>query len=139
MAVHLICAWAVYALIGAQAPDEPSLARIKAALQKPAPRLVITAPKADFRVNIDAIRPFADMFELPVWVTPPPDLAAPRIAGNGRVAQLGSVDPGVIAHSISNAVRSRRAHAEVISAIIDYCAAHRDEPGAAGICGGPPR
>ena len=139
MTVHLICAWAVYALIGAQAPDEPSLARIKSALQKPAPKLVIAVPKADFKVNIDAIRPFADMFELPVWVTPPQDLSAPRIAGNGRVAQLGTVDPGVIAHSISNAVRTRRAHAEVISAIIDYCAAHRDEPGAAGICGGPPR
>ena len=139
MAVQVICAWAVYALIGAQAPDEPSLARIKLALQKPAPKLIIAVPKADFTVNIDAIRPFADMFELPVWVTPAQDLSAPRISGNGRVAQLLSVDPGVVAHSISNAIRSRRAHAEVISAIVDYCAVHRDEPGAAGICGGPPR
>jgi hypothetical protein len=129
----------VCALIGAQAPDEASLARIKAALQKPAPKLVIAAPKADFRVNIDAIRPFADIFELPPWVTPPSGFDAPRVNGNGRVAELVGVDPGVIAHSISKAIRTRNAHAEVVQAIIEYCAAHRDEPGAAGVCGGPPR
>ena len=139
MAVHVICVWAVYLLIGAQAPDAQSLARIQAALQKPAPRLVITVPKTDFRVNIDAIRPFADLFELPPWVTPPKDHEAPRIAGNGRVAQFGSIDPGVIANSISTAVRTRKAHAEVVQALVEYCNAHRDEPGAAGICGGPPR
>ncbi len=132
---------AISALLAAQAPpDEPSLARIKAALAKPAPRLVIPPPKADFRVNIDAIRPFADLFELPPWVTPPSDLAAPR-AGCARpcVAQFGSVDPGVIGHAISKAIRTRRAHAEVVEALVEYCAVHRDEPGAAGICGGPPR
>lgn len=128
------------ALLGAQAaPDEASLARIKAALQKPAPKLVIPPPKADFRVNIDAIRPFADLFELPPWVTPPPEHQAPAISGNGRMAQFGNVDPGAIGHAISNAIRTRRAHAEVVEALVQYCAAHRDEPGAAGICGGPPR
>ena len=46
------------ALVGAQAaPDAASLARIKAALQRPAPKLVINPPRADFRVNIEAIRP----------------------------------------------------------------------------------
>jgi hypothetical protein len=129
--------WAMCALLGAQ--DDASFARIKSALQKPAPKLVIEAPTPDFKVNIDAIRPFADIFELPPWVTPPQSPAAPRIAGNGRVAQLAGVDPGVIAHSISQAVRTRRAHSEVVEAIREYCAVHRDEPGAAGICGGPPR
>ncbi len=138
--MHLIYVWAVYALIGAQAPDNASLARIKAALQKPAPKLVIVAPKADFRVNIDAIRPFADIFELPPWVTPQPDNAAPHVScARPCVAQFASVDPGVIGHAISKAIRTRRAHAEVVEALVEYCAAHRDEPGAAGICGGPPR
>ena len=127
------------ALLAAQISDGTSLERIKSALQKPAPKLVIEVPKADFKVNIDAIRPFADIFELPPWVTPPEDFEAPRVGGNGRVAQLVSADPGVIAHSISKAIRTRRAHSEVIEAIKDYCAAHRGEPGAAGICGGPPR
>jgi hypothetical protein len=141
MAVGVIHVWMVYVLIGAQAPDEASLARIKSALQKPAPKLVITAPppEADFRVNIDAIRPFADLFELPPWITPQDGPVAPRVAGNGRGAQLFSMDPGIVAHSLSNAVRSRRSHAEVIQAIVEYCRTHRDEPGAAGICGGPPR
>ena len=131
--------WVVAVLIGAQLVDDPSIARIKSALQKPAPTLVIDVPKADYRVNVDAIRPFAGIFELPPWVTPPDEFAAPRIAGNGRVAQLGGVDPGVIGHAISKAIRTRKAHAEVIQAITEYCAAHRDEPGASGICGGPPR
>ena len=139
MDVSAVALWVMFVLVGAQAPDAASLARIRAALQKPAPKLIIAVPKADFRVNIEAIRPFADIFELPPWVTPPDDHEAPRIAGNGRVAQFGGIDPGVIAHSISRSIRSRRAHAEVIDAIRDYCAAHRDEPGAAGICGGTPR
>jgi hypothetical protein len=136
-----VCLWLVSALIGAQALDEASLARIKAGLLKPAPRLVIDVPKADYRVNIDAIRPFADIFELPPWVTPPGDFDAPkstRAAHDGTIVGVG-VDPGVIAHSISKAIRQRRAHAEVIEAIRDYCVLHRDEPGAVGICGGPPR
>jgi hypothetical protein len=129
------------ALLGAQAtPDDASLARIKAALQKPAPKLVIAPPKADFRVNIDAIRPFADLFELPPWVTPASGLAAPHVdCARPCVAQFGGVDPGAVGHAISKAIRTRRAHAEVVEALIEYCTAHRDEPGAAGICGGPPR
>ena len=130
---------AICALLGAQTTDEALLARIRSALQKPGPTLVIEPPKADFRLNIDAIRPFADIFELPPWVTPPQGLEAPRVSGNGRVAQFASVDPGVVAHSISGAIRRRRAHAEVVQAIVEYCNAHRNEPGAFEICGGPPR
>jgi hypothetical protein len=135
-------------LIGAQLPvfshdlnDAASIARIKAALEKPAPTLVIELPKADFRVNIEVIRPFADIFALPPWVTPPGEFDAPktnRAAHDGTIVGVG-IDPGVVAHSISRAVRQRRAHAEVIEAIVEYCRLHREEPGAAGICGGPPR
>lgn len=134
----------VCSLLGAQAPatnDAASVARIKAALQKPAPKLVINPPKADFRVNIDAIRPFADIFALPPWVTPTSGYEAPKTNRDPHDATIVGVgvDPGLVAHAISRAVRERRAHAEVIEAIIEYCRAHRDEPGAAGICGGPPR
>jgi len=146
MAVGVTALLAMCAQLAAQPPDAVALVRIKRALEKP-PVLNLTLPKTDYYVNVEAIRPFADIFELPPWVTPPQEHAAPRIAGKGRVAQFGgggaagggSIDPGVIAHSISKAVRTRRAHAEVVSAIVEYCAAHRDEPGAAGICGGPPR
>ena len=138
-------AWVFCALIGAQASpgvvDAASLARIKAALQKPAPRLVIDVPKADFRVNIDAVRPFADIFELPPWVTPPSGYDAPRTnrdPHDGTVVGF-SFDPGSVARSVVESVRNRRSHKEVMEAIVQYCATHRDEPGAAGICGGPPR
>ena len=129
------------ALLAAQLYDQASLARIRAALQKPAPTLKLDVPKADFRVNIDAIRPFADLFELPPWVTPPTGYEAPKTRRDPHDATVVGVgvDPFAVGHSISEAVRSRRAHKEVIEAIVQYCQAHRDEPGAAGICGGPPR
>jgi len=139
------CLLAVWALIGgAQAPpvtDAAALARIKAALERPVPKLVLDLPKADFRVNIDAVRPFADIFELPPWVTPPSPYDAPktgRSPHDGTIVGVG-FDPYAAAHSISRAVRTRQAHKEVMEAIAQYCAVHRDEPGAAGICGGPPR
>lgn len=141
VAVTLV--WVVCALIGAQAQqvDDASLARIKAALQRPAPRLVIEVPKADFRVNIEVIRPFADIFELPPWVTRPSGYEAPRTTRDPHDATIVGVgvDPGAVGRSIARAFRERQAHKEVIEAIIQYCATHRDEPGAAGICGGPPR
>jgi hypothetical protein len=142
--VPVTIVWALCALMGAQAApavNDPSFARIKAALQRPAPRLIITAPKADFRVNIEAIRPFADLFELPPWVTPPSGYDAPKTNRDPHDATVVglSFDPGSVVHSIAENLRERRSHKEVIEAIIQYCASHRDEPGAAGICGGPPR
>jgi hypothetical protein len=139
--VGLLTFWAACELLAAQLPSDASLARITSALQKPAPTLVLTAPKADFRVNIDAIRPFADLFVLPPWVTPPGDFDAPKTNRDPHSAVIvgAGIDPGVVARSISRAIRQRRAHSEVVEAIVEYCAAHRDEPGAAGICGGPPR
>jgi hypothetical protein len=137
-----VSAWIVVcALIGGQAPDAASLARIKAALAKPPPKLIIVVPPADFRVNIEAVTPFADLFEVPVWVTPIGPYDAPKTGRDphdGTIVGV-SMDPGVIAHSIANSIKSRRAHSEVMEAIADYCAVHRDEPGAAGICGGAPR
>ncbi len=136
--------WLLSALIGAQAaaaPDAASLARIKAALQRPAPRLIVEVPKADYRVNVDAILPFADLFALPPWITPPSSLDAPKTRRDPHDATVASVsvDPYAVGRAIANAFRSSRAHAEVMEAITEYCRLHRDEPGAAGICGGPPR
>jgi hypothetical protein len=129
----------VTAVPAAQKIDDASLARIRRALEQPPPRLDLSVPRADFRTGVEVRHPFADLFDLPPWITPPTGVEAPRISGNGRVAQLGSIDPGAIGHSIANKIRARKAHAEVIQAITEYCAAHRDEPGAAGICGGTPR
>lgn len=117
-------------------PDADSFERIREALLKPPSRLSLELLKADFSIYIEQRRPLQDIFERPPWVTVPPEFAAPgavsRVAG-------GSIDPGIIAHSVSRAVRARQAREEVRRAIAEYCVAHRDEPGAAAICGEPPR
>jgi hypothetical protein len=101
------------------------------------PHLDLTfLPKTDFTVYVEATRPLQDIFVLPPWVTPPLEFAAP--AASSRTAG-GGVDPGAIGHAISKAVRTRSAKREVMDAIVEYCKAHRDEPGAFEICGGPPR
>jgi hypothetical protein len=127
----------------AQVISEESLARIRDGLQKPPSPFTLQISNADFSVFIEGRRPLADVFELPPWVTVPDELAAPKI-GTGGVNDValahqstlggGSIDPGVIGHAISRSIRTRAARAEVKRAIAEYCAAHRDEPGADKIC-----
>jgi hypothetical protein len=126
---------------GQQVPDGDSLDRVRERLQKP-PSLTLELPAADFSIYIEQRRPLQDIFERPPWVPVPPDFAPPpgsnRDAHNATVVGM-SIDPGVVAHSISRAVRTRQARGEVRQAIEEYCIAHRAEPGANEICGGPPR
>lgn len=131
------------AAAAAQQVSDESLARVRDALQKPPSQFTLQMPKADFSVFIEGRRPLADVFDSPPWVTVPDELAAPKI-GTGGVNDVGlahqstvvggSIDPGVIGHAVSRAVRTRAARAEVKRAIAEYCSAHRDEPGADKIC-----
>jgi hypothetical protein len=124
-----------------QLPDAQSLDRIRERLQKP-PGLSLELPPADFTVHIEQRRPMQDIFDRPPWVSPPPEFPAPpgsnRDAHDSTVASV-SFDPYALAHSISRTIRARQAGDEVRRAIAEYCSAHRDEPGAQAICGGPPR
>jgi hypothetical protein len=124
-------------LTWAQEPDDDSVQRIREALQKPA-RLSLTRPRADFSVHIEQRRPLQDIFDRPVWVTIPPEFAPPpgsnRDPHDATIASV-SIDPGVVAQSISRAVRTRQARDEVRRTITEYCYLHRYEPGAAAICG----
>jgi hypothetical protein len=119
-----------------------SFERIRNALQKPPSRLSLELPEADFSVYIEQRRPLQDIFDRPPWVSPPPEFPPPP--GSGRDGHDGTV-AGVsfdwleAARAISRAIRTRQAHGEVQRSIAEYCVAHRDEPGAAAICGGPPR
>ncbi len=59
-----------------------SIERVRAALLKPAPRLVVENRQPDFRIHVEERRPFDDLFEIPLWETPvvvsqPPSLLAP--------------------------------------------------------------
>jgi hypothetical protein len=127
----------------AQDVSDESLAKVREGLQKAPSPFTLRMPKADFSVFTEGRRPLADVFEPPPWVTVPDEFAAPKI-GTGGVNDVGlahqstivggSIDPGVIGHAISRSVRTRAARGEVKRAIADYCAAHRDEPGADKIC-----
>jgi hypothetical protein len=137
------------AATAAQVSDD-SLARVRERLQQPPSKLVLDLLKADFAVYIEGRRPLQDVFARPPWVPVPDEFAAPKIPGAGGLVDpalpwqpmagtVGSVDYVAAAHAISRSIRTRAARAEVKRAIAEYCSAHRDEPGADRICGGPPR
>jgi hypothetical protein len=128
---------------GAQVVSDDTLARVREKLQQPASTLVLDLRPANYTVYIEGRRPLADVFETPPWVPVPDELAAPKIGTGGvndvalahqSTAAGGSIDPGVVGHAISRAIRTRAARAEVKRSIAEYCSAHRDEPGADQIC-----
>jgi hypothetical protein len=125
-----------------QLSDGDSSERIREALQKPTSGLSLTLPLADFSVYIEQRRPLQDIFERPPWVSPPAEFPAPpgsdRDAHDSAVVGV-SFDWLAAAHALSRAVRTHLAREEVRQAITEYCVAHRDEPGAYAICGGPAR
>ena len=147
--MRAISLWLTYVLMSfagvaraQQAPADDSFEHIREALQQPSSGLSLELPEADFSVYIEQRRPLQDIFDRPPWVTVPPEFAPPpgsnRDAHNSTAVGV-SFDPVVAAHVISRAVRTRQARAEVRRAVAEYCVAHRDEPGAAAICGGPAR
>jgi hypothetical protein len=139
----VIALWLTVLLTGAAARaqqpspiDNDSFERIREALVRP-PGLSLDLPKVDFRIHIEERRPLQDVFVQPPWVTPPPEFPPPpgsnREAHDATVAG-GSIDPGVVGHAISRAIRTHKARGEVQRAIAAYCVEHRNEPGADAIC-----
>ena len=140
------------ATAAAQDVSEESLARIRERLQQPPPALTLFFPQATFSVYVEGHRPLEDVFARPPWV-PVPDEFAPQKTHGAAVltdpalpvlatpAVGGSIDYVSVAHAVSRSIRTRAARAEVKRAIAEYCAAHREEPGADQICGDlrPPR
>jgi len=128
---------------GVSGVSDETLARVREKLQKRPSALVLDLTTTSYRVYIEGRRPFADVFEPPPWVPVPDELAAPKIGTGGvndvalahqSTAAGGSIDPGVVGHAISRAIRTRAARGEVKRSIAEYCSAHRDEPGADQIC-----
>src|SRR5580765_5050162 len=109
------------------APDR-SLDRMRSVLQKAPLRLTPVEPEATFKIEIHAIHPMHEIFEKPPWQLPP---IYWRIPAMGPSTAFGSmpilnVDLLGIARSVGSARRAsdvRAAHAEVLRAIADYCAA----------------
>jgi len=143
LALAICLAICTTAVVAAQQLSDESLARIRERLQH-LPALAVEFPGADFSIYIEGKRPLEDVFAQPPWVPMPDEFAAPGHFVRGFVnpglavqpqAGGGSVDPGLIAHAISQSIRAHAARGEVKRAIAEYCIAHREEAGADKICG----
>jgi hypothetical protein len=121
------------AIAAPRAQDEApavSVDRVRAALERPPSKLVLTERKPDFKVEVVWHHRFYELFETPPWATPPVGWQPPAIGFN-----LLSVFQSIA--NAKHASDERAAHDEVQRAIADYCAAQPDAFSAARICGSP--
>lgn len=130
----LATAGAIAVLRAQDAAPAVSVDRVRAALERPPSKLVLTERKPDFKVEVVWHHRFYELFETPPWATPPVGWQPPAVGFN-LLSVLQS-----IAKSASDAKRAsdqRAAHEEVERAIADYCAAQPEAFSAARICGSP--
>jgi hypothetical protein len=118
-AVAALVASTVVGVAAQTAPDD-DLARVRAALEKPASKLTLQPRTPDFRVNIEKRRPMQDIFDVPPWATDPVGWQPPGIGFD----LLSAVR--YVAHNIAEVKRARDlrlAREEVGRAVADFCAA----------------
>ena len=119
----------------AQQPAAGSVERVRAALEKPTPQLMLADRKPDFTVRIEARHPFHEVFESPPWALPHVEWRPPAVGFD-----LLSV-VRYVAKSVADAKHrhdERLAHEEVQGAIADYCAARPDAGAAVQSCATSP-
>lgn len=120
----------------AQQPATGSVARVRAALEKPAPRLMLTDRKPDFTLRIEARHPLHEVFESPPWALPHVGWRPPPV-GFDLLSVVRSV-----AKSVADAKRGHDEHLardEVQRAIEDYCSAQPNAGADLQICAIAPR
>jgi len=101
-------------------PTADTLARVRAALARPASKLTLTDRTPDFTVHVEARRPMQDIFDVPPWATGPVGWQPPGI-GFDLLSLVRYVAKGA-----SDAKRGhdlRLAREEMQRSIADYCAA----------------
>jgi hypothetical protein len=121
------------AVTSAQQPNIVSIQRIRAALLKPPPKLIPVYRQPDFSVHIRERGPFDDLFEVPLWDTPPTFTMAPSMLApiegvpksTPALFQIG-VDPGGLVRSATKKAQARSARAQTERAIVQYCGAQPD-------------
>ena len=109
---------------------------MRAALEKPAPRLILTDRKPDFTLHIEARHPLHEVFESPPWALPHVGWTPPAVGFD-----LLSI-VRYVAKSVADAKRGHDEHLardEVQRAIVDYCAAQPDAGTDLQICAIAPR
>jgi hypothetical protein len=118
-----------------------SLERIRAALLKPAPRLIVENRQPDFKIHVQERRPFDDLFEIPLWETPvvvsqPASLLAPIEGVPHATPALiqTTMDPTRFARSAAKSAREKSTRTQVERAIVQYCAAQPDAGSSIPLC-----
>jgi hypothetical protein len=125
----------------AQQPAYLSIERVRAALLKPPPRLIVENRQPDFRIHVEERRPFDDLFEIPLWETPvlvqqPPSLLAPIEGVPHATPALiqTTMDPTRFARSAAKSAREKSTRTQVERAIAQYCAAQPDAGASIPLC-----
>jgi hypothetical protein len=118
-----------------------SVERIRAALQRPSSRLAVEYRQPDFSIHIRERRPMEDLFETPLWDTPPVTRQAPstlaRIEGTpGSTPPLfqTGLDPAALTRSASKRLKDHTARTQTERAIAGYCAAQPDAGSSIPLC-----
>jgi hypothetical protein len=118
-----------------------SIERVRAALLKPAPRLVVENRQPDFRIHVQERSPFDDLFEIPLWQTPvvvsqPASLLAPIEGVPHATPALiqTTMDPTHFAKSAAKSARAKSTRTQVERAIAQYCAAQPDAGSSIPLC-----
>jgi hypothetical protein len=105
----------------ASSSTDVSVARVRAALNKPPPIMKPPERKADFTVHIEKRLPLQEIFDTPPWATPPVGWSPP----GGWGAPWG-IDLLGLVQSARRTYAQHAAREEVKRAIADYCAAQPD-------------
>lgn len=118
-----------------------SLDRVRAALLKPPSKLYVEYRQPDFSIRIQERRPLDDLFEIPLWDTPPVMRTTPstlaHIEGTpGPTPALiqTTVDPGGLARSATNKAKAHATRSQMDRAIAKYCAAQPDAGSSIPLC-----
>ena len=118
-----------------------SVERVRAALQKPSPKLIFEYRQPDFSIHIQERRPLDDLFDIPLWDTPhvtrpAPSTLAPIEGTPGTTPALfqTSVDPGGLARSTKKRLQDRTARTQMERSIARYCSAQPDAGSSIPLC-----
>jgi hypothetical protein len=131
----LLIAGAIAAPASAQQSAIGSAERVRAGLEKPAPRLTLADRKPDFSVHIEERHPLHEVFESPPWALPHVGWTPPAV-GFDLLSVVRYVAKGVAAAKRGH--DEHLARDEVQLAITDYCAAQPDGGAAIQLCSTSP-
>jgi hypothetical protein len=116
-----------------QSDAATSVARVRAALEKPPSALTLQERTPDFTVHIEKRRPMQDIFDTPPWQLPPIGWQPPAWGtGINLMSIVGYVAKGI--RDAKYAHEERKARDEVRQTIAEWCAAQENRGAGISIC-----